>query len=119
MEIDVNSLSQKAKCFTFVVYIHDIVLSDIGSHQIMVTKYSFLASSGPFQVGEFIADCSISPQELLLHFEDFNSMGRRQDAEVIDLDTIVAARTLPLEQQYHTSPIQHLRQNPQGELTRY
>src|SRR6266498_5880506 len=65
----------------YVIFVHDIRyvdnVCDAKSYHLLVTKYSFLPLTYPFQAQQSSSDreVAISDRELLLHFEDFNKMG--------------------------------------------
>ena len=81
----------------YVILVHDIryrTRSDRESWQLLVTKYSFLPSSFQWQQSPRDCNVALSDRELLLHFEDFDKMGKRNDAEIIRLVDIASATDL-------------------------
>jgi hypothetical protein len=84
----------------YIIFVHDIGCiddaSDAESYHLLVTKYTFLASTYPFQAQQPLRDrdVALSDRELLLHFGDFNKMGKQDDAELIRPDDIVYAEDL-------------------------
>lgn len=51
---------------------------------------------------------AISDRELLLHFEDFDKMGKRDDAEVIRLDNIAFAQDLTSDFEIFSDSVDHV-----------
>ncbi|KIX97808.1 uncharacterized protein Z520_06586 [Fonsecaea multimorphosa CBS 102226] len=83
-----------------VIFIHEISYCeeehDTATTYLLVTKYSklwsFHSDLQPLEVDN--DDASANQLEMLLHFEEFDRMGMRDDAEVIRLDDIVYAADL-------------------------
>ncbi|KIX03818.1 uncharacterized protein Z518_07371 [Rhinocladiella mackenziei CBS 650.93] len=79
----------------YIVFIHDICYDDddsgSGTYYLVVTKYSALKSTYPFEAQESSSDTTIHDKELLLHFGDFDKMGTRDDAEFINIQDISSA----------------------------
>ncbi|OCL12388.1 hypothetical protein AOQ84DRAFT_373147 [Glonium stellatum] len=96
-----------------VVFIHDIACSgqtkEDKAYYLLVSKYSFLGSSPPFNRYQCVGENAkrISERELLLHFGDFRTMGERQDAEFIRVGNIRHARDVEME-----DAVEHLVQMP-------
>jgi hypothetical protein len=70
---------------SWIIYVHDVVDVD-NSIRLLVTKYSPLS--------EFWSDDdtifeSINRREVLLHFNDFDHMGEREDADWVVMDDIL------------------------------
>ena len=61
-----------------------------------MTKYSPFNSVHPFQQDLFSNgdDIGITSNEVVLHFSNFDKMGTREDAEIMELDDIVAVDVL-------------------------
>src|SRR5436190_20295752 len=78
----------------YVIFVHDILyqVADVETKfsHLVVTKYSFLGSAPLFQIHESSRDREVvmSDREVLLHFSDFDKMGERADAEVMQVDDI-------------------------------
>jgi hypothetical protein len=71
-----------------ILYIHDILINTEDSQcalQLVVTKYSFLATHRAFAAN---TNAAISDRELIVHFNEFDHMAERIDAEVINLQDI-------------------------------
>ncbi len=104
----------------YIIFIHDIRsedgCSDATSCRLTVTKYSFLRSVHPFHAQQSSRDnkAAISNRELLLHFEDFDKMGKRDDAEVIRLDDIASAEALPSGLEISADIVDHVVWPPSG-----
>jgi hypothetical protein len=104
----------------YVIFIHDIRYEDGGSdaksYHLLVTKYSFLGSAHPFQARQSSRDheVAISNKELLLHFENFDKMGTRDDAEVIRLDDIAYAEYLTSGFEFSSDSVDHAVRPPPG-----
>jgi hypothetical protein len=80
----------------FVAIIHDIHAAesqcDIGNAHLVVTKYSCLAADGLLQHA-----ARVDGVELLLHYSEAETMGMPTDSEVINIEDIIDAQTLPRE----------------------
>ena len=104
----------------FIIFIHDIRhedgCSDGKPYHLMVTKYSSLGSTHPFHAQQSWRDneAAISNRELLLHFEDFDKMGTRDDAEVIRLDDIAHAKGLTSDFEISSDSVDHVVRPPSG-----
>lgn len=102
----------------YVIFIHDIRYedgcSDAKSYHLMVTKYSFLRSAYPFNVQQSLGEneVAMSNRELLLHFEDIEKMGKRNDAEVIRLDDIAYAKELTSDFEVSSDSVDHVVRPP-------
>lgn len=98
-----------------VIFIHEISYCaaehEVSGASLLATKYSKLVSTSPDPqlVGED-EDENENCQELLLHFEEFGSMGTRHDAEFIRLNDIVHATDL-------TAGVDHVLTPPPGKPT--
>jgi hypothetical protein len=101
-----------------IIFIHDIRCedgcSDAKSYHLMVTKYSFLRSAYPFHAQQSSREneVAISNRELLLHFEDFDKMGKQDDAEVIRLDDIAYAEDLTSGFENSSDSVDHVVRPP-------
>jgi hypothetical protein len=88
----------------FIILIHDIHSGRDGctikSVHLQVTRYSFLDPGGllkePSQSMEMLDLDEDAPREVLLHFSNPGFMGTSRDSEVITIDNILEARSLPL-----------------------
>jgi len=100
----------------YIIFIHDI-LSDHGtpSCHLLVTKYSLLKTSFWFSGDHNVA---ISDREVLLHFEDFDKMGKQDDAETIQVDDIAYAEGLAIKSNHVSDSVEHVVRPPPGEKTR-
>lgn len=102
----------------YIIFIHDIRYedgcSDAKSCHLMVTKYSFLRSAHLFKAQQSSVSngVAISDRELLLHFEDFDKMGKRDDAEVIRLDDIAYAADLTSGFEVSSESVDHVVRPP-------
>lgn len=80
----------------YVLYVHD-VLPPTPSHgpgaRLVVTKYSFLADRLAWEAGH----PDTQAQELLLHYRDAAWIGYPDDAEIINVDTVVAVDSMDTE----------------------
>jgi hypothetical protein len=105
----------------YIIFVHDIYCedgnSDARSYHFIVTKYSFLRSAHPFHAQQSLRDneVAISNRELLLHFEDFDNMGKRDDAEVIRIDDIVYAEDLTSGFEISSDSVDHVVRPPSSE----
>jgi hypothetical protein len=103
-----------------VILIHDIQYQDeepdVGTSFLLVTKFSFLAATYPFNLDCSHADRNRTTRdkELLLHFEDFNNMGLPADAEVIKIEDIVHAECLTDNEDQSLNVVDPVVQPPQG-----
>jgi hypothetical protein len=102
-----------------IIFVHDIRYddgSDTRSYYLLVTKYSVLTLMYPFQAkrSSGYRDVAINDKELLLHFEDFNKMGMRDDAEVIQLNDIAYAEDLTSGFETTSDNVDHVVRPPQG-----
>ncbi|EXJ87167.1 hypothetical protein A1O3_04126 [Capronia epimyces CBS 606.96] len=88
----------------YVLFVHDFGLnseeSEGGRRYVLVTKYSLLFRTYPFE------GLKGSEKELVLHFRSFENMAKRQDAEWLPLDVILAASWLEVD---------HVVEVPEGE----
>ena len=96
---------------------HDSSCSEAKSYHLLVTKYSFLRSAHPFHSLQSSRDNgeAMSDRELLLHFEDFNRMGKRDDAELIRLDDIAYAEALTVDSEFASDGVDHVVRPPSSE----
>lgn len=81
----------------YVILVRDIWQAgddDGGDDYLVVTKYSLLRSTYPFCAGNDQTRSRIHESELILHFETFNHMGTRADAQVLPISSISSAREL-------------------------
>jgi hypothetical protein len=84
----------------YVIFIHNIHggqgSSDVKSCHLMATKYSFHRLAHPFQEQQSSGENEVatSNKELLLHFGDFDKMGKQGDAGVMRLDDIAYSENL-------------------------
>jgi len=103
-----------------VAFIHNILRIEpedgIKSFALVVSLYSFLQSTPPFSSKQHSANTAISinRKELLLHFGDFETMGERQDAEIIFVDDILQAQDLEFTPAGPQDPVQHLTRVPES-----
>jgi len=103
-----------------VIFIHDISYCEeeheAASAYLLVTKYSKLWSFySDFQpLGLDNKDVGASKLELLLHFENFDKMGMRDDAEVIQLDDILYAADLIAGFETPLGGVEHVLHPPPG-----
>ncbi|KAK2751820.1 hypothetical protein FQN55_009263 [Onygenales sp. PD_40] len=99
-QIEIKSSNSGEQETKYVIFVHDIIhdgkLNVAGAYSLLVSKYSFLRSNLLFQSNGSESDLtnSISRKELLLHFDNFATMGEEQDAEIIRLTDIVDAQQL-------------------------
>jgi hypothetical protein len=105
----------------YVIFIHDILYEvddseNPQSFHLLATKYSFLRSAHLFQTLESLRDHEvvISSRELLLHFENFNKMGKPDDAEVIRIDDIAYAGHLTSGSDISSDFVEYTVQPPAG-----
>jgi hypothetical protein len=100
-----------------VVFVHRIYKQQNENEEtqcyLSVSRYSFLESTHPFSLARKSAG-SIDRKELLLHFTDFDTMGERQDAEIIPINEIIEARNLEFEPAPNVDPVQLLADAPAG-----
>ncbi|OAG35296.1 hypothetical protein AYO21_10498 [Fonsecaea monophora] len=101
-----------------VIFIHDISYcggeDEASTAYLLVTKYSRLWSCFPdFKPHGIDNNDMVANQlELLLHFEDFDKMGLRDDAEVIQLGDIVSAADLMAGSNTVVTGVDHVLQLP-------
>ena len=98
----------------YVIFVRDILVDQTNKLMLLVTKYSFLSAFFALKTNELNQndDC-ISERELLLHFADFDSMGERHDATVINVDDITQAwRMTDITSNSHF--VQYVGRKPQG-----
>lgn len=93
-----------------ILYIYDILCRDSTQgkdHQLLVIKFAFLAEALPFQsiVPNSAPESQpiIDKKEVVLCFSNFDTMGERQDAEVVPLKSIVTAKDCSTKLTYVTS----------------
>jgi hypothetical protein len=101
-----------------VARVHDFVASlnedSTKGYSLLVTKYSFLASTFPFDRHDPLGEDRLSDRELLLHFDDFDTMGTRADAELIEIRAVVHAELLKSRPGHEATDVRHVHLNPQG-----
>lgn len=101
-----------------VILIHEISYCgneyETGTANLLVSKYSRFASIYPLsrQLATGNEDILTDSRELLLHFENFEKMGSRDDAEVIQLDDIVHAAELAPGSHDSPGEVDHVLQPP-------
>jgi hypothetical protein len=85
-------------------------------YQLVVSKYSFLKSSSVFRPypGKPEATNPITERELLLHFQDFSTMGLKQDAEIIPISDISRAEDIKRCPNGPADAVEHILQLPEG-----
>lgn len=98
--------AEAAECVIFVHLIYT-QQNENGETQffLLATRYSFLDLTHPFSSLQKPV-LSINRKELLLHFTDFDTMGERQDAEIIPINEIIEARNLEFEPAPNADPVQ-------------
>lgn len=100
-----------------VVFVHRIYKqqneTDETQFYLLATRYSFLESTRPFSWTKNSAG-STNRKELLLHFTDFETMGERQDAEIIPINKIMEAKSLEHEPASNADPVQLAVDAPAG-----
>lgn len=101
-----------------VIFVHDFWLDDDesegGRAYVLATRYSVLSQVYPFQSVLASDDGPTSEKELVLHFQDFDKMGKREDAEWLSVDGIAAARRLVMDH----GEVDHVLEVPEGERSR-
>ncbi|OQV05976.1 hypothetical protein CLAIMM_10624 [Cladophialophora immunda] len=103
-----------------IIFIHDISYCEeeheAATAYLLVTKYSKLVSlySSLQTPGLDNDGVSANSLELLLHFEEFDKMGMRDDAELIQLDDIVHAADLMGCSNNALGGVEHVLQPPPG-----
>ena len=101
-----------------VVYIHEIFYNDdrgAQNYDLLVTKYSVLKSTYPFQAEVSADNTGIDEKELLLHFGDFERMGTRDDAEILHVQDICSARDFVLGTEMSSDGVDYVLRPPLGE----
>ena len=97
-----------------IIFIHDICceLAQDGRemYYILVSKYSFLKSADPFSSLHTMHDSapSISDNEVVLHFESFEKMGYKEDAEFLCIDNISRAYEVERESNGRANVIRYV-----------
>lgn len=95
----------------YVIRVHDIRFKDSDSsgesYELLVTKYSPLQSTLFFnsEHSDTSHESGSSEREYFLHFEDFDTMGKLADAEVIRIEDIISAED---------DSVEHMLRPPQG-----
>ncbi|KAL3424920.1 hypothetical protein PVAG01_04201 [Phlyctema vagabunda] len=93
---------------SYIVFVHCVMKNSaqLGEVNLLVTKFSFLASS-PILEGSSKAELGhvIDKNELLLHFFDYQNMGTQSDAEVIATKDIVPHSGDSTTEQLHDFPL--------------
>lgn len=106
-----------AEAVECVIFIHRIYKQSNENEEtrfyLLATRYSFLDLTHPFSSVQKPVG-SVNRKELLLHFTDFDTMGERQDAEIIPLNEIIEARNLEFEPAPNADPVQLAADAPTG-----
>ena len=99
-----------------IIFIHDICYTEEPDvekcYYLVVSKYSFCKSTSPFRELQQLDGKEINDKELILHFEDFNRMGMRDDAEAIPLGDI----TMALAFDSGSEVVSHISPDPSSEI---
>jgi hypothetical protein len=100
-----------------VAFIHRILYKQYGDEKpqvyLLASRYSFLEL---FHLNSSAIPLfgPVNRKELLLHFTDFDTMGKRQDAELIPTSQIIEARNLEFEPAPYAEPVQSVAHAPAG-----
>lgn len=104
----------------FVLKIHSIVCPsqdeiDLG-YGLIVSRYSPLLTSPLYQKCQTKNEEGPSDKELVLHFENFESMGHKQDAEYLSVDNIEVVQGLDTDLDEREDPVMHVSKAPEGQF---
>lgn len=100
--------------------VHDFSFDEqadgVNKYRLVVSKYSFLKLSTLFNpcVNKSEAAKLFSDRELLLHFQDFDTMGQIEDAEIIRLSDISHAKDPEIHPSSAADTVEHIPQSPDG-----
>ncbi|GAM33939.1 hypothetical protein TCE0_013f01201 [Talaromyces pinophilus] len=98
-----------------VAFIHRILYKQYGDEKpqvyLLASRYSFLEL---FHLNSSAVQLfgPVNRKELLLHFTDFDTMGKRQDAELIPTSQIIEARNLEFDPAPYAEPVQSVAHAP-------
>lgn len=85
---------------------------------LLATQYSFLRRTPVFRLEHVMERISnIDDKELLLHFQDFDSMGERNDATVIPVKDIIDVNLVEIDQLGPFERLQYTVDIPDGEYS--
>ena len=103
----------------FIILVRNIVRrrNDDGTEaiELLILKHSFLSDISPCAPTSKDST-SASKQELVLHFRDFNSMGRQEDAEVIYVKEILHAKHLTEDLEAYFDIVEYRVSFPSGKF---
>lgn len=106
-----------AEAIECVAFVHRILYEQNEDEKpqfyLLASRYSFLESLHPISSATQLFR-PITRKELLLHFTDFDTMGERQDAEIIPISQIIAAKNLEFEPTTYVDPVQSVVHAPAG-----
>lgn len=117
MQIRLRPETEVAMAVECVAFIHQIFYRQIENEVtqvfLLASRYSFLGSFHPFSCAQ-LPKGNTNRKELLLHFTNFDTMGKEQDAEIIPISRIDEARKLEFEPASDAEPVQFSAHVPQG-----
>lgn len=104
----------------YIIFLHDFDFDEeaagINQYRLVVSKYSFFKSSTLFNpcLNKTEAVKSIGDRELLLHFQDFWTMGQRQDAEIMRISDISYAKDVETNITSSADTVEHISHLSEG-----
>jgi hypothetical protein len=117
VQVRLRPTTEMAEAVEFVAFVHRILCTEDENQEtsflLLASRYSFLGSFNPFCSAQQLIG-PISRKELLLHFTDFNTMGERQDAEIIPVSEIIEAGNLEFNPAPYADPVQLVARPPEG-----
>lgn len=104
-----------------ILKVHSIVCPsqdeiEIG-YGLIVSRYSPLLTSPLHRKCQRTSEKEASERELVLHFDDFESMGQKQDAEFLSVDNIEVVQGLDVDLDETEGPVVHVTKAPEGWFT--
>lgn len=82
---------------------------------LFVTQYSFLRKSPIFHLEHVMErDPEVDDKEVLLHFHDFDTMGERSDATIVQIKDIIDAKPVDIDLLSPFEPLVYTVDIPKG-----
>ncbi|KAI9878014.1 MAG: hypothetical protein M1830_002172 [Pleopsidium flavum] len=120
VHVEIRSLDLWGESSISILKVHGIICPEPDEvetgYRLLVSRYSFLATSPLHRICATVGEAKAAEKELVLHFDNFDWMGQKLDAELLPIDKIHCAKRLNVDSEGPLDPVMHVIRAPEGQF---